>query len=113
MTLFNRYTVPRFLLDWTGRIIRDDKRGDIENTLPPILDRLEITADQWRMNTTQFEALQSHHSTAGYGLVSRLCPSDQDRHALATGGYDWKSPIYQHKGFYWLLAPILRAGLIK
>lgn len=57
MTLFNRYTVPRFLLDWTGRIIRDDKRGDIENTLPPILDRLEITADQWRMNTTQFEAL--------------------------------------------------------
>ena len=57
MTLFNRYTVPRFLLDWTGRIIRDDKRGDIENTLPPILDRLEITADQWRMNTTQFAAL--------------------------------------------------------
>ena len=45
------------LLDWTGRIIRDDKRGYIDNTLPPILDRLEITADQWRMNTTQFEAL--------------------------------------------------------
>jgi REP element-mobilizing transposase RayT len=45
------------LLDWTGRIIRDDKRGCIDNNLPPILDRLEITADQWRMNTTQFEAL--------------------------------------------------------
>ncbi len=46
------------LLDWTGRIIRDDKHGYIDNTLPSILDRLEITADQWRMNTTQFEALQ-------------------------------------------------------
>jgi len=45
------------LLDWTGRIIRNDKRRYIGNTLPPILDRLEITADQWRMNTTQFEAL--------------------------------------------------------
>ncbi len=45
------------LLDWTGRIIRDDKRGYIDTTLPPILDRLEITADQWCMNTTQFEAL--------------------------------------------------------
>jgi REP element-mobilizing transposase RayT len=45
------------LLDWTGRVIRDDKRGYIDNTLPPILDRLEINADQWRMNTTQFEVL--------------------------------------------------------
>jgi REP element-mobilizing transposase RayT len=45
------------LLDWTGRIIRDGKHGYIDNTLPPILDRLEITAEQWRMNTTQFEAL--------------------------------------------------------
>ena len=45
------------LLDWTGRIIRDDKRGCIDNTAPSILDRLEITTDQWRMNTTQFETL--------------------------------------------------------
>jgi len=45
------------LLDWTGRIIRASKRGYIDNTLPPILGRLEITADQWCMNTTQFEAI--------------------------------------------------------
>jgi hypothetical protein len=24
-------------------------------TFPPILDRLQITADQWRINATQFE----------------------------------------------------------
>ena len=45
------------LLDWTGRIIRNDKRGHIDNALPPILTRLQITADQWRINTTQFEAI--------------------------------------------------------
>ena len=45
------------LLDWTGRIIRDDKRGHFDHSLPLILERLEITTDQWHMNTTQFEAL--------------------------------------------------------
>jgi len=45
------------LVDWTGRIIRCDKRGHIDAALPPILDRLQITADQWRINTTQFEAI--------------------------------------------------------
>ena len=45
------------LVDWTGRIIRSDKRGHIENALPPILARLQITSDQWRINTTQFEVI--------------------------------------------------------
>jgi len=45
------------LLDWTGRIIRRDKRRHIECGLPPILDRLQITSDQWRINTTQFETI--------------------------------------------------------
>ena len=45
------------LVDWTGRIIRGDKRGHIDNKLPPILARLQITPDQWLINTTQFEAI--------------------------------------------------------
>jgi hypothetical protein len=45
------------LVDWTGHIIRSDKRGRIENAIPPILDRLQITADQWCINTTQFEVI--------------------------------------------------------
>jgi hypothetical protein len=45
------------LVDWTGRIIRSDKRGHIDNAIPSILDRLQITADQWRINTTQFEVI--------------------------------------------------------
>jgi len=45
------------LVDWTGRIIRSDKRGYIDNALPPILDRIEISPEQWRINTTQFETI--------------------------------------------------------
>jgi len=37
--------------------IRSDKRGHIDKALPPILVRLQITADQWRINATQFEAI--------------------------------------------------------
>ena len=35
------------LVDWSGRIIREGKRGAISNDLPPILARLNIPADAW------------------------------------------------------------------
>ncbi len=35
------------LVDWTGRAIRDDKRGYIPDNLPPILHRLGIDPDHW------------------------------------------------------------------
>ncbi len=47
------------LVDWTGRIMRNDKRGHINSALPPILGRLQITLDQWRLNATQFEVIHS------------------------------------------------------
>jgi len=43
------------LVDWSGRIIRDDKRGYIQNSLPPILARLGLNVDAWRILTTEFE----------------------------------------------------------
>ena len=45
------------LIDWTGRIIRDDKSGHIDSNTPSILTRLQITAEQWCINSTQFEAI--------------------------------------------------------
>jgi REP element-mobilizing transposase RayT len=45
------------LVDWTGRIIREDKRGAISGELPPILRRLNIPIDQWLVNSQQFEAI--------------------------------------------------------
>ena len=45
------------LVDMTGRILRDDKRGAISAHLPPILERLEINQEEWLNNATQFERL--------------------------------------------------------
>jgi hypothetical protein len=45
------------LVDWTGRIIRKDKRGFVDTALPPILGRLQISQEQWHLNTTQFETI--------------------------------------------------------
>ena len=45
------------LVDYTGRILRDDKKGMISRTLPPILDRLALQPDQWTKQCSQFEAL--------------------------------------------------------
>ena len=43
------------LVDTTGRIIREGKRGAISINLPPILKRLNIDLDTWLKNCTQFE----------------------------------------------------------
>ena len=37
------------LVDWTGRAIRDDKRGAIDGHLPPIIQRLNIDPDAWQL----------------------------------------------------------------
>ena len=47
------------LVDWTGRVIRSDKRGVIDSDLPPILARLQISAEQWGINATQFESIHA------------------------------------------------------
>ncbi len=44
------------LVDWTGRSLRDDKRGAIDNTLPPILERLNIESKHWLFLTQHFES---------------------------------------------------------
>ena len=43
------------LVDWTGRLIREDKRGAISATAPPILQRLDISSIHWLELTTNFE----------------------------------------------------------
>ncbi len=43
------------LVELTGRVIREDKRGHIEKHQPPILQRLDIEAESWMKMTTSFE----------------------------------------------------------
>lgn len=45
------------LIDWTGRIIRDDKRGYIDDTTPKLLDKLNIQSDNWIETVNGF----THH----------------------------------------------------
>jgi hypothetical protein len=49
------------LVDCTGRCIRDDKAGYIEQHHSPILVRLGLDSQQWLTLTTEFE---QHFSTA-------------------------------------------------
>ena len=44
------------LVDWTGRIITGEKRGAIHTSTPPILQRLDISIDQWIELSTKFES---------------------------------------------------------
>ena len=44
------------LVEWTGRIIREDKHGAINASLPPILERLNIDVKHWNYMTQNFES---------------------------------------------------------
>jgi len=48
------------LVNWTGRAVRDDKRGAIAEDLPPILERIGITPAAWLQLAEDFETHFSH-----------------------------------------------------
>lgn len=43
------------LVDWSGREIKENKKGFIRHHYPPILDRLGFTPIQWEFTTSCFE----------------------------------------------------------
>jgi len=43
------------LIDLTGRVIKEDKRGSLDISLAPILQRINITSEQWFEISTGFE----------------------------------------------------------
>ena len=45
------------LLELTGRVIREEKRGYIEKHQPPILQRLGIEVESWIKMTKSFEVM--------------------------------------------------------
>jgi hypothetical protein len=42
------------LIDWTGRAVRDDKKGAIPGHIAPILQRLQLNEREWLNNVTYF-----------------------------------------------------------
>ena len=56
------------LVDLSGRIIRQDKRGSIDLSFAPILQRLNIPSENWLTIATQFE----QHTFAAVGTETIL-----------------------------------------
>jgi len=44
------------LVDWTGRILREDKKGSISENLLPILERLNMEPKHWLYLAEYFES---------------------------------------------------------
>ncbi len=76
------------LVDWTGRAIRDDKRGAIAGQLPPILHRLKMNPNEWLktmrphgnrfvLGVGRLKALQAFAEKTGrrwlHGMVASRC----------------------------------------
>ena len=47
------------LVDWTGRILRNDKRGAISDGTPVIMERLNISKKDWERLSRNFEGITS------------------------------------------------------
>jgi len=56
------------LADWTGRAIRDDKRGAVAQNIPPVLHRLNIDPNEWQHGVKYF----GHHFPRLAGKAERL-----------------------------------------
>ena len=57
------------LIDWTGRAIRADKRGVIDDRPPPILARLGIEAEYWH---TIMQPKGAHQFSRAVGCCNKL-----------------------------------------
>ena len=57
------------LVDETGRVLRDDKRGAIHPRTSNILARLHISEESWLKLTTDFEGI----FTGASGTAEHLC----------------------------------------
>ena len=60
------------LVDLTGRCIREDKCGYIDNNLPNILTRLNISTENWLVLTTQFRKV-FHGAVGNAEALTEFC----------------------------------------
>ena len=78
------------LVDWTGRAIRPDKRGAIDSSLPPILQRLNVDTRAWAVAMTS----QGNVFGQAMGRISHL------RLHAATLGQSWVRGLRQAERMY-------------
>jgi len=78
------------LVDWSGRILREDKRGAIADHLSPILQRLNIEPKHWHY-------LTKHYESSFKGLVGSVFKLKQ---ACQTLGYERTPGLKACKQFF-------------
>ena len=78
------------LIDWSGRILREDKKGAIPEELPAILQRLQLDAHNWCYLTRNFEHPFKHLVGAAHHV----------RSACETIGQRWAQGISQCKRLF-------------
>ena len=90
------------LVDWTGRTLREDKRGAISGRAEKILTRLGIDDSQWVVMTSNFEQCSSTFE-GNEQRLRRACdamnyqrPSELGdcRGCLDNSSYNLQSTIY-------------------
>ena len=64
------------LIDLTGRLVRENKRGSLDISLAPILQRINLTSEQWLEVSTGFEK----HFTTAIGSDRQLAKYCQHTH---------------------------------
>ena len=75
------------LVDWTGRQIREDKRGSISEAEPAIMNRLGIDAEHWLYITQNFESEFKGVVGAVNEVKSKIsCFWDKQRERRRTAG---------------------------
>ncbi|MET0067569.1 MAG: hypothetical protein ABW076_14575 [Candidatus Thiodiazotropha sp.] len=56
------------LVDWTGRSIRDDKKGAIPQSLMPIMQRLGVDLETWLVSIIQY----NKHYFSVLGVLNKV-----------------------------------------
>jgi len=78
------------LADWTGRIVRRDKKGCIPDKKPKILSKLGIDADKWLDTINEYS--ESYHAFVG---------SEKDLKAVCeSSGKKWLAGIKSSRRLY-------------
>ena len=85
-----RFTDYLTLVDWTGRAIRDDKRGAIPAQCPPILHRLGLDEHGWIDNVEHF----------GRRFHRAIGPVDRLRQLGQALGQCWLQGLNTCRGLY-------------
>jgi REP element-mobilizing transposase RayT len=60
------------LVDWTGRVIREDKRGAIAETIPPLLAQMKINPKLWLVQAQHFGSLYARFAGAADSLKTKV-----------------------------------------